>query len=146
MASLSMQSPRWLPWLVVAGLAVLMASIASYRATGVSIREPEAVALVVLELRFEDRLDGSVAVMDHRSNRQIDTIVGEAGFVRGTLRGFARDRKARGVAAGHPLELIGRADGRLTLSDPQTGRVVDLESFGSANASAFARLLGRKAG
>jgi hypothetical protein len=37
--------------------------------------------------------------------------------------------------------LVGRVDGRLTLSDPQTGRVVDLESFGTSNSGVFARLL-----
>ena len=132
---------RWLPWMVVAGLAMLMVSIASYRATGVSIREPDSAAVVVRELRFEDRADGSVAVIDHRTNLQIDAIVGEAGFARGTLRGFARERRTRGVAASHPLELTGRADGRLTLADPQTGRIVDLESFGAVNAAVFGRLL-----
>lgn len=135
---------RWLPWMVVAGLGMLMVSIASYRATGVSIREPDSAAVVVRELRFEDRADGSVAVIDHRTNRQIDAIVGEAGFARGTLRGFARERRTRGVAASYPLELTGRADGRLTLADPQTGRIVDLESFGATNASVFGRLLSLK--
>jgi hypothetical protein len=37
--------------------------------------------------------------------------------------------------------LIGRADGRLTLRDPSTGRIVDLESFGPTNAGEFAHLL-----
>ncbi len=133
---------RWaLPVLVVSGLAVLMASIASFRATGVSIRDPESAAVVIRELRFEDRADGSIAVIDHRSAHVIATITGEAGFARGTLRGFARDRRLRGVRADHPIQLIGRADGRLTLWDPMTERVVDLESFGATNASVFGRLL-----
>ena len=37
--------------------------------------------------------------------------------------------------------LIGRADGRLTLEDPATGRRVDLESFGPTNAAVFAQIL-----
>ena len=130
-----------LPLMVVAGLVVLMVSIASFRATGVSIREPESAAVAIRELRFEDRSDGSIAVIEHRSGRQIAAIVGEAGFARGTLRGFARDRRIRSVSAEHPLHLIGRADGRLTLMDPMTERVVDLESFGAANAAVFGRLL-----
>jgi len=68
---------RWaLPVLVVSGLAVLMASIASFRATGVSIRDPESAAVVIRELRFEDRADGSIAVIDHRSAHVIATITG----------------------------------------------------------------------
>ena len=59
---------RWaMPLLVVAALATLMVSIASFRATGVSIREPESAAAMVRELRFEDRNDGSIAVIDHRT-------------------------------------------------------------------------------
>jgi putative photosynthetic complex assembly protein len=139
--SSAFQAPRWLPVAVVVGLAVLMLSIASYRATGVAIREPDAAAAVVRELRFEDRADGSVVVIDHRTNQKVGAIAGEAGFARGTLRGFARERRLRGVSAEHPLELVGRVDGRLTLSDPQTGRVVDLESFGTNNSGVFARLL-----
>jgi len=134
-------APRWLPIAVVVGLAVMMLSIASYRATGVEIREPDAAAAVVRELRFEDRADGSVVVIDHRTNQKVGAIAGEAGFARGTLRGFARERRLRGVSAEHPLELVGRVDGRLTLSDPRTGRVVDLESFGTNNSGVFARLL-----
>jgi hypothetical protein len=37
--------------------------------------------------------------------------------------------------------LIAREDGRLTLADPSTGRMIDLESFGLVNAQHFARLL-----
>jgi len=135
---------RWaLPIVVVTGLGVLMASIASFRATGVAIRDPESAAVVMRELRFEDRADGSIAVIDHRSARVITTITGEAGFARGTLRGFARDRRLRSVSPDHPIQLIGRADGRLTLWDPMTERVVDLESFGATNAAVFGRLLSK---
>jgi putative photosynthetic complex assembly protein len=80
-------------------------------------------------------------VIDAKTGRSIDAITGEAGFARGTLRGFARDRRARGIGPEAPLQLMGRADGRLTLFDPATGRIVDLESFGPANAAVFARML-----
>jgi putative photosynthetic complex assembly protein len=123
---------------------VLLAAIALsswVRLSGVDIREPDAAAALVRELRFEDRPDGSVAVIDAVTNRQIETIRGEAGFARGTLRGFARDRKARGLGPEQPFQLIGRTDGRLTMIDPATGRVVDLESFGPTNAAVFAKML-----
>jgi putative photosynthetic complex assembly protein len=94
----------------------------------------------VLQLRFEDRPDGSIAVIDYKTGREIDAIQGEAGFVRGTLRGLAQERKRRGLDSGPPFELIYRADGRLTLADTATGRMLDLESFGPINASTFFKL------
>ena len=93
------------------------------------------------QLRFEDRSDGSIAVFDYQTGKQIDSIVGEAGFVRGALRTLAQERKRRDIDSKPPFELIARQDGRLTLIDPSTGRTIDLESFGEINAKHFARLL-----
>ena len=105
------------------------------------VREPDASPAQVLQLRFEDRPDGSIAIIDYKTGKQIDAVQGEAGFVRGTLRGLAQERKRRGLDSGPPFELIYRTDGRLTLSDTATGRMVDLESFGPTNARSFYRLL-----
>jgi putative photosynthetic complex assembly protein len=131
-----------LPALAIGSLLVAAFGLVFFtKASNSPIREPDAPASVVRELRFEDRPDGSVAVIDARLNQQIDSISGEAGFARGTLRGFARDRKARGMGPEKPFQLIGRQDGRLTLFDPETGRIVDLESFGPTNAAVFASML-----
>lgn len=129
--------------LMAAGALVLATIIGSgwVRLSGVDIRAPDAPAVMERALRFEDRADGSIAVIDARSGQAFDTISGQAGFVRGTLRGLARERKRQGFGPDQPFMLIGRADGRLTLQDPATGRVVDLESFGPVNAVVFARLL-----
>lgn len=132
---------RWPFWAIVGGLLTLIAVVAMVRLSGEPIRAPESRAVVVRDLLFVDQRDGSVAVIDAKTNRKVDAIVGEAGFARGTLRGFARDRRARGIGQDVPMQLIGREDGRLTLLDPATGRVVDLESFGAVNASVFARML-----
>jgi putative photosynthetic complex assembly protein len=132
---------RW-PIVLIAGLLLLaFGLVAQVRMSGVEIREPDAPAQIIRELQFEDRPDGSVAVIDAKSKKEIAAITGEAGFARGTLRGFARDRRARGLGSEQPFQLIGRADGRLTMLDPATGRIVDLESFGPTNAAVFAALL-----
>lgn len=133
--------PRGPLWLIGALLLAALAGVAGVRLSGTEIREPDAAAVAQRSLRFEDRRDGSVAVLDARSGRQIESIHGEAGFLRGTLRAMARERRKQGLGAEPAFELIARADGRLTLSDPATGERIDLESFGPTNAGVFARLL-----
>lgn len=125
------------------GLLLLTALIAAAatRLSGVDIRTPDAAAKHTRMVRFEDRPDGRVVAIDATRNRQIAEYVGEQGFVRGTLRGLARERRLAGASSAEPFELIARVDGRLTLRDTATGRRIDLESFGPANAGAFARLL-----
>jgi putative photosynthetic complex assembly protein len=122
-------------------LAGTMLSVATVRQTGSSARTPDAPAAAVRALRFEDRPDGSVAVIDHARGAELERVQGEAGFLRGALRALARERQRRGLGPAQPFELIGRADGRLTLADPATGERLDLESFGPTNAAVFARLL-----
>ena len=131
------------PALVAMGGLALVALVGAswVRLSGVPVRAPDAPVAMERALRFEDRSDGSIAVIDAHENRVVDSINGQAGFVRGTLRGLARERKRQGIGADQPFRLLGRTDGRLTLQDPATGRLVDLESFGPVNAIAFARLL-----
>lgn len=145
MATLHESAPDTMPrgpLLVIAALLlVVLAGVASVRLSGTSIREPDASAIAVRSLRFEDRPDGSVAVLDARTGLQVESVQGEAGFLRGALRAMARERRKQGLGAEPAFDLIARADGRLTLSDPATGERVDLESFGPTNAGTFARLL-----
>jgi putative photosynthetic complex assembly protein len=129
--------------LLVIGALLLAALVgtAAVRLSGGPIRYTDAETVAARSLRFEDRPDGSVVVLDARSGLQVDTIHCEAGFLRGTLRAMARERRKQGLGAEPAFDLIARADGRFTLSDPATGERVDLESFGPTNAGAFARLL-----
>jgi len=133
---------------LIAAAALVLASLAAVaivRLTGVGVAHyPDAAAVEVRELRFEDRSDGAIRVVDARDGSEVEVLVGANGFVRGTLRGLARERRRQGIGADLPFRLIGRADGRLTLEDPATGRRVDLESFGPTNAAAFAHLMSRK--
>jgi putative photosynthetic complex assembly protein len=138
-------------WAVLAGMVLALGtplSVATARLSGTEARAPDAAAVSVRQLRFEDRPDGSVAVLDASqpgANVEIDRIHGEAGFLRGSLRALARERGKRGIDSGPAFELIARADGRLTLSDPATGERIDLESFGPTNAAVYARLLALRA-
>jgi len=133
--------PRGVRLAIVALVLVTLAGTAIVRLAGVDIREPDAAAVQTRMLRFADGADGSVLITDARTGEQAARITGEQGFLRGALRALARERRAAGVGAEPAFELIQRADGRLTLSDPVTGRRIDLESFGPTNAGTFARLL-----
>ena len=126
---------------IAIALAASVLAVAAVRWSGVEVREPDAPALISRSLRFEDRSDGTIAVIDAPSGREVDSINGEQGFLRGALRALARERRMRGLGSELPFDLIARNDGRLTLHDSATGERIDLESFGPTNASAFARLL-----
>lgn len=113
------------------------------RLTGIGVvHVADAPALSVREFRFEDVADGSIVVKDARDGSVVHTVEPATnGFLRGTMRGLARERHRRGLGPEQPFRMIGRADGKLTLEDPATGRRVDLGSFGPTNAAVFAQLM-----
>lgn len=123
------------------GLSLVAAATA--RLTGIgTTRMPPSVAAESRELRFVDRADGSVAVYELPDEQVVDVLApGTNGFVRGALRGLARERKRQEIGVQPPFRLILWVDGRLSLEDPTTGRQIDLEAFGPTNREAFARLL-----
>ena len=130
------------------GLAILLMIAATL--TTISIARfnastsPQAATERIVQqrtLRFDDLPDGAVAAIDVANGKLVQRFEGEQGFLRGTLRAMARERKLHGVGRGEPFELLLHADGRLTLLDPQTGMRIALESFGSTNTGVFARLL-----
>jgi putative photosynthetic complex assembly protein len=114
------------------------------RLTGSGVEPPTAPVTAERNLRFADRPDGAVIVSLGDSGQLVDVMTGQNGFLRGTLRGFARTRRADGVGPIPPLRLTGYGDGRLVLFDPATGRHVELEAFGSENEAVFVRLLTKK--
>lgn len=107
-----------------------------------AMRVAAAPTMQVRELRFEDRPDGGVAIHESGSGRVIQSVApGTGGFLRGTMRGLVRERKRQGIGDDLPFRLVGHADGRLTLEDPATGRLVDIGSFGPANSAVFVQLM-----
>ncbi len=132
---------RW-PIAAACGLAIAsIAAVAAVRLSGMPITVPDAAVAQSRTLNFIDHDDGSVAVVDASDGSLVETIVGQNGFVRGTLRGLARERKRQSIGPQQPFTLVAHVDGRLTLLDPATGRRVDLESFGPTNEREFARML-----
>jgi putative photosynthetic complex assembly protein len=142
----ALTNPNPLPRFAVLGLAGVIAftliAVAAVRWSGVSIHTPDAATVAQRSLRFEDGPAGSVTVLDARSGQVVDSVQGEAGFLRGSLRALSRERMKRGIGSGPAFELLARADGRLTLLDPATGERLDLESFGPTNAATYRRWIG----
>ena len=123
------------------GLTIVLS--AGARVSGIGTTSmPVSAAVESIDLRFRDRSDGAVIVMQAEADNVIAVLSpGTNSFVRGTLRGLVRQRKLENVGPQPPFTLTRWADGRLTIEDPATDRSVDLGAFGPTNAQAFAQLL-----
>ena len=136
--------------LIAAGvmIALVISGAAISRLSGASDSAPTAAPVVSRDLLFRDRADGAILVFDARDpSAPIQVVAPETnGFLRGTMRGLARQRIRQDADRDVPFRLTQWADNRLTLEDPTTHRRVDLEAFGETNEMVFARLLTAKAG
>jgi putative photosynthetic complex assembly protein len=123
------------------GLTIILAGTARLSGIG-ALYTPDPDPVAQRDLRFVDRADGAVVVYEAPSGDLVEVLEpGTNGFLRGALRGLARERKRQAIAAEPPFRLMRGADGTLTLADPTTGRQIWLAAFGPTNAAAFARLM-----
>jgi putative photosynthetic complex assembly protein len=128
--------------LVFIALGLTTASRVSQILHPLPIDAPTAAPVNSIELVFLDEPDGSVQVRRSEDRSLVQIIKPTTGgFVRGVMRGFARDRMVRGVGSTPPFLLTLSQTGRLSLTDLATGRVTVLEAFGSTNRAAFASML-----
>jgi putative photosynthetic complex assembly protein len=137
--------PRGVLMLIGALVLAALLGTATVRLSGVEIPNPTPSRCPAAALRFEDGADGSVIVIDAVGGQTVATITGEQGFLRGTLRALARERKR--VGAGSPTRLnwcCAVTGAHADATRPRSERI-DLESFGPTNAGVFARLLNREA-
>lgn len=105
-----------------------------------TLHMPTAAAVDAVLLRFTDLDDGGVAVIDASDDRLLyKAEPGTNGFIRGVMRGLARERIQAGVGATAPFKLTRWNDGSISLQDETSGRRLDLDAFGTTNAQAFAR-------
>lgn len=143
--------PRGMLMLAAALIAFAIGSTAVVRVAGIpAAASPEALrtqeqipAVASRSLRFIDRADGAVVIQDVRKGGVASVIEPgqQTGFVRGVLRGLARERRMHGIGDQPPFTLTLWRDGQLSLTDSATGRSIELTAFGSSNRAAFAALL-----
>ena len=106
--------------------------------------EAHVAPAVVRNITFADRGDGAVVVRDIANGETVRVLIDGVpgnGFVRGVMRGMARERRTRGVGMETPFNLTLWKNGTLSLTDKATGRAIELGSFGPDNRAAFAALL-----
>ena len=139
--------------LITAGTLVLFALTAAAtvriahipaEASPLAMRQANHVAAVASRsLRFTDRADGAVVIIDADKGDDASIIQPgqKTGFIRGVMRGLARERRARGIGDQPPFTLSLWRDGELTLTDSVTGRSIEMTAFGSTNRASFLALL-----
>ncbi|MBX9747974.1 MAG: hypothetical protein K5Q68_00020 [Roseococcus sp.] len=129
---------------LMAGLAIISATlflVGGRQTRSVDLRGAERPAVERL-VHFEDAPDGSVVIRDAGNLQVLARFpVAEGGFVRGSIRALARERRQEGQGREAPFRLAAWSDGQLTLDDAATGRRIDLTAFGATNAGVFSRLL-----
>lgn len=130
--------------IAAAVLIVLAIALAAFARQGLIGRADDLSAPTVefRDLVFLDRKDGGILVLAADTGETVQAIEpGTNGFLRGVLRGLARERRLGGFDTEKPFRLLRQGDGRLTLLDLATQRHIELVSFGPTNAKAFARFL-----
>ena len=133
--------PR-LPLLGAAGLVLVSLAAATVgRITHMTETPTAAMPTRQLALRVADGAGGAVLLFDAGDGRQVATITGENGFLRGTLRALARERHMESIGPQAAFMLTAWNDGRLTIEDTATGGRIELEAFGPDNLAVFAKLL-----
>jgi putative photosynthetic complex assembly protein len=137
------QMPKVPLYAAAALIITTLVLVGFVRLTGIGeLRTPQAAVTAERHLLFADLEDGGISMRDAGTGELLERVEpGTNGFLRGALRGLARDRKREGIGPEIPLRLTSRADGRLLLEDPATRRLIDLGAFGAGNVAIFTRAL-----
>ena len=93
-------------------------------------------------IQFYDSADGSIWVADGATGDELARFApGTGGFVRATARAMTYHRQQHNMGPAVPFELIQWTDGTLTLRDTETGRSVELGSFGKGVDAVYHEIL-----
>ncbi len=128
-----------LPPLIALGLVAAIGLI------GMLPSAPEVSATPVIQgvLTVSTSPDQSIAIRNMATGVVVRRISGNAeSFIRGVFHSLDGVRRAHRVDLAEPYRLSQLSDGRVVLQDPSTSTTIDLEGFGTTNASQFMALLG----
>jgi len=131
--------------LVVLGLpfAGLLFVMIATRLYAPEAQSPASTPVHSADLIMQDHEDGSITVMQASDHRVIDLVQPATNaFLRVMLAGLVRERRREGEGApSMPFHLTRWSDGRLTIDDIATHKLIELNAFGPSNSGVFARLL-----
>lgn len=125
-------------------LAILSLVIAiNFLGTQTVDLSPKRTAVVSRPMIFRDAPEGAIAVYDEGARAPFVVLPRENNtFMASALRLMGQSRERRSHAGPEtPFVLILWSDGKLSLSDPATGDVLELAAYGATNAKTFAQLL-----
>ena len=127
----------------VALILFALVAVSAARLTGIgTVHSDHATPVESISLRFEDRPDGGIAVINPSSGNVLVVVQpGTDGFIRTVLRSLAYDRQRHRIGSGPAFTLTKWSDHHSTLDDPSTGRSIDLVAFGKTNLQAFSNLM-----
>ncbi len=138
---------------LVAMASVVLITLAFVISTSVGIFDRQGVpdqvraerGVVTIDTRaiqFHDDVNGDVWVSDALTGEEIGRYPqGEGGFVRATARAMTSNRIQHGLGSEVPFELVAWNNGSMTLRDSQTGRSVELASFGGKTQDIYKEIL-----
>lgn len=128
---------------IVVSLAASLAAAVFWKQPSPGVlRMPGDAILQYRDLVFADLPGAAVGVTDAADGREVAVYQpGEGAFLRSMMRGLASERRRNGGSESTPFRLARHMDGRLTIEDRFTGRVIVISSFGPTQVEAFARLL-----
>jgi putative photosynthetic complex assembly protein len=127
---------------VIVALALVAATLGRVAGVGSGPVLGTTETVASRELRFEDLGGGRAVIRDAADGAVVAELQpGTENFIRGVMRGIARERRAHGIGVEPPVVLTMDAAGNVALGDPSTGRTIYLNAFGPTNRDSFARLL-----
>ena len=127
--------------LVMSVLAIV--SYAVYTDRPLIATPPAAEVILERQVVIDGEMSGAATVTGTDGTLIADMSPEEGGFIAGIGRVLDRERTKHGVPLDGPVTITGRADGRVSISDPSTGWGADLMGFGQDNTRDFVRLLAR---
>jgi putative photosynthetic complex assembly protein len=133
---------------VLAGAALVRLDVLPAVADPAAARAAaDVTALETHAIVFRDAPGGAVLVSTS-DGRTLTAVAANSpdGFIRGVLRGLARERQMHGIGPEAPFRLIRWSDGTMSLADPSTGRTIELWAFGPTNRASFEALLAKVRG